>query len=163
MTHNNKEVIGASAFIAHSLWRLTHSPALPSYILPQVAKELEHSYPEAIALVNKGIQGQSLTTEEFAQGLMPAKVYGETTVYPGKACGVAGALPVVVQVVLRGEKGSLLDALVVNALVGGDTAARGMCIAMLLAKNAIPQALLEQIKVYPQIKEKIAQLECIPK
>lgn len=152
MTHNNIGVIGASAFIARCVYKLTHAKQPLSVIIPLVVNELKEKYPKAIGLVLIGIKSVDQDSESFAQNLMPGKVSQTTTIYPGKTCGVDGALPLIVQIVMKHEKDCLINALIANVLIGGDTAARGMIIGMLLSRNGIPKALIEQVKAYKEIE-----------
>lgn len=152
MTHDNKVVIGTSAFIAHCLWILTHSTQMPSQVIPSVAKLLATTYPDTVQLVNQGIARLADFKTQLAKG--------KDGRFEGIACSVDGALPLAIQIVLNCEKGSLMDALVVNALIGGDTAARGMIVGMLISpRTGVPTSMLGQVKAYNQIQSRITELQ----
>lgn len=140
MTHDSTDVIGTSAFAAHALWRLSHSALYPSEVFPKLATELEQTYPSTVALIRKGLTGKASLSSN--------------------ACSVDGALPIVVQIVLKCEKIPLMDGLVENSMLGGDTAARAMLVGMFLSvRSGIPEEVVKQMSAYSVIAAKFGQLE----
>jgi ADP-ribosylglycohydrolase len=67
VTHQHPSVKGATAFMAHSIWRIVQSGQPPSVVFPLVAKDLDSTYPETVALAHKGIAGVEKSPEQFSQ------------------------------------------------------------------------------------------------
>ena len=60
----------------------------------------------------------------------------------GQSCNIGGAFPSVVQIIAR-HPGDLKEALVANAMAGGDSAARGMLVGLVLGAALGPDAVPE--------------------
>ncbi len=79
----------------------------------------------------------------------------------GQACSINAALPGAVYTVLKHED-NLEEALIETVMAGGDSAARGMVVGMLLGayhgKNQIPSRWLEKLTQYPQIMTALEKL-----
>ncbi len=79
----------------------------------------------------------------------------------GQACSTAAALPGAVYTILQHEN-DLETALVETVLAGGDSAARGMVVGMILGAHLgidnIPSSWLEEMVGYNQIKDALTQL-----
>jgi ADP-ribosylglycohydrolase len=74
----------------------------------------------------------------------------------GRDCGIEAAFPTVIHLVYKYED-SLKDALIENVMAGGDSAARGMMVGMILGAHggmeAIPGKWLAEMKAYEKIRQ----------
>lgn len=79
----------------------------------------------------------------------------------GQSCNVSGAFPSVVQIIARHE-GDLREALVANAMAGGDSSARGMLVGLVLGASlgpdALPQEWVEGMAKHAEIASLAAKL-----
>ncbi len=146
MTHNSPEVVAAAEFLARVLWHVLQGQA-PTQVMAAVASE---------EMNNKTLAGW------VAQGLESA---GQETLDViadfGQACAISMAFPATVHLVARYEE-DLEAALVENVMAGGDSAARGMAVGMLLGawlgEAALPPAWLTQMNRTAQIDGLLAEL-----
>jgi ADP-ribosylglycohydrolase len=100
-------------------------------------------------MIRAGLSSTSLSTREAAERF-------------GQGCGVSSALPLAVHMVAKYE-GSLHDALIENVAAGGDSAARGMVVGMILGafhgRDAIPDGWLSELRAYTEISTLLEDLE----
>lgn len=116
MTHNNPLVIAGAEFFARVTWRVLKG-ASPSSALAAVALDSFEGSPLA-ELVAGGFQEVESDSRKVVAAL-------------GQSCDMRGALPAAVHLIARHE-GDLREALVENVMAGGDSAARGMVVGMVL-------------------------------
>jgi ADP-ribosylglycohydrolase len=80
----------------------------------------------------------------------------------GQSCHAPDAFPAVVHLIAKYED-RLADALVENVMAGGDSAARGMLVGMILGAHlgdaAVPSAWLDEMRGRPRILECLARLQ----
>lgn len=147
MTHNQSEVIDSAEFIA----RLT-------------AGVLQGQPPkEALSQISQAHFTDSPINEWVTAGLHSAEQETRPAIAEfGQMCEVAAALPSAVHLIARHEA-SLKEALVENILAGGDSAARGMTVGMVLGAyhgtEAIPANWLSELKARPTIERLLAQID----
>ncbi len=139
MTHNNPSVIDASDFFARVIWKV-----------------LEGETPlSAIRDVREERFSQSLLGQWTAKGVESARGDTRSAILKfGQSCDIEHAFPSVVHLIGKYE-GNLSEALVENVMAGGDSAARGMVVGMVLGAHlgfgAIPVEWLSGLKRYQHI------------
>ena len=145
-THNQPDVIGAAEFFARVTTAVLGGDAPTAAI--QSVTETQFSREPFTSWVEKGLASSDRDTRA---------VIGEF----GQNCSVGAAFPSVVHLVARHE-GSLEAALVENVMSGGDSAARGMMVGMVLGAHhgtsAVPETWLTGMKAYQQITDSLAKL-----
>jgi ADP-ribosylglycohydrolase len=79
----------------------------------------------------------------------------------GQMCEVEAAFPSVIHLIAKYED-NLRDALIENAMAGGDSAGRGLLVGMVLGAHlgmdAIPEAWLTEMKAYPEILDLLGKM-----
>lgn len=144
-THNQPDVIAAAEFFARVttavLGGMTPVAAITSVAGSHFPREPVTSW------VEKGLAGSDRDTRA---------VIGEF----GQNCHVRAAFPSVIHLISRHE-GSLETALVENVMAGGDSAARGMLVGMVLGARhgtaSVPENWLSGMKAYPDILERLSK------
>lgn len=134
MTHNHPVVLQDAEFFARTLW-LVLSGMAPIAAMENVCADCFH--------------GSSLD-ESVSRGLASA---GNPTIDVvlkfGQSCDARGAFPAVIHLIARYEN-NLRNALIENVMAGGDSAARGMLVGMVLGAHlgmeAIPFEWLDALK-----------------
>ncbi|HKJ85049.1 MAG TPA: ADP-ribosylglycohydrolase family protein [Spirochaetia bacterium] len=148
ITHNSAPVAGSAIFLAHVLWNILNGNTPGSAIASVLNASTQ---PEVAALVQAGLDSVKQDTHEAALSF-------------GQNCSVASALPLSIHLIAKYE-GSLKDALVENVAVGGDSAARGMVVGMVLGAfhghDAIPDEWIEEMVAYKEISTLLEDLEAI--
>jgi len=146
MTHNHPEVVAGAEFLARVLWHVLQGQA-PADAMSAVA-DGEMDNPAVAGWVSTGL--------ESAEGETLAVIADF-----GQACAISMAFPATVHLVARYED-DLEAALVENVMAGGDSAARGMAVGMLLGAwlgdEALPSAWLEQMNRTKQIDHLLAKM-----
>ena len=144
MTHNQRDVVAAAEFLARVLWHVLQGQA-PTAAMSQVVNE-EMENATIADWVSQGLDSAGEDTLEVIADF-------------GQACAIEMALPAAVHLVARYEN-DLETALVENVMAGGDSAARGMAVGMLLGAwlgaDALPAAWLDQMNQSKKINELIA-------
>jgi len=146
MTHNYPLVIEAAEFLARTAYDV-----------------LGGNKP--VAAMRAAIEGNSISEElgEMIQNGMDSfkQDTGQVIQDFGPACGIDGALPGMIHVIAKYED-NLKDALVANVMAGGDSAARGIGIGMVLGAHlgmsAIPRDWLEPLRARQAIEQCLAVL-----
>ena len=146
LTHNSTIAVESTAFLARVLWRVLNGKTPTGAI----ARVLQEGVPDEVReLVTAGLD----TMDE------PTAVAAERF---GRGCDAAAALPLTVHLVAAYE-GSLKGALVENVGLGGDSAARGMIVGMILGafhgRDAIPDEWIEGMHAYREISTLLEDLE----
>jgi ADP-ribosylglycohydrolase len=147
MTHNNPLVVHSADFLA----RVTHAVlegAGPVEAMKSVADE--HFKSEFVATaVHEGLEALGLSAREAVLEF-------------GQSCNARGALPAVVYLVAR-YKADLGEALVENTMAGGDSAARGMAVGMVLGAHlgmeAIPSEWAEGMRAAARIRQMLRRID----
>ena len=147
LTHCGPGVIGGALFLARSCYAVLHG-ATPRQALTEAltesteSTELDLRLSKCLESTKKDTGGQ---IKEF-----------------GQMCAVRAALPGAVYTVLRNEN-NLEDALIETVMAGGDSAARGMVVGMLLGaylgRDKIPSRWLEALGEYEQIVTALDMLQ----
>ena len=139
MTHNHPATISGAVFIARSAYNILHgsSPvAAMEAALEEGVNDIDLDGRIRLALDTKGKE-----TEAVIKNF-------------GQACTIASALPGAVHLVTEYEN-DLQAALIANVMAGGDSAARGLAVGMLLGAHlgtqAIPDAWLTGMIKYQQL------------
>lgn len=140
MTHNHPEVLESAAFFAETTWKVLHGSS-PVAAMKEVAQKAFDKVPIA-EWVGKALES---TTEETRS------VIGRF----GQSCHTEDAFPSVVHLIARYEN-DLRNALIENVMAGGDSAARGMIVGMVLGAylglENIPRQWMTGLKNYLEIK-----------
>lgn len=148
LTHNSAVAVEATEFLARVLWRVMNGKT-PTAAIRTVIDESPDS--PVVALVRAGLESTTLGTRDAAKRF-------------GQGCGTKSALPLAVHLIATYE-GSLRNALVENVGVGGDSAARGMVVGMVLGafhgRDAIPDEWIEEMRAYREISTLLEDLEAI--
>ena len=146
--------------------RLTHS----SLVILATAELLARSCTVVLqgvepidALTHAARNVSDITVADMVRRGIAAKDENSVTAIKnfGQSCSVLGALPSAVQLVAR-HGCDLRTALVENVMAGGDSAARGMFVATLIAAQPnveIPQEWLERLRCLNEVKK---LLQAIP-
>lgn len=148
MTHAAPLVVDSAAALGHVLWIVlngkTPSAAIRTVIDAQPDAEVS-------ALLRRGLESASERTVEAARRL-------------GQDGSVGAALPLAIHLVAAYE-GSLAGALVENVAAGGDSAARGMVVGMVLGafhgRDAIPDDWIEGMRAYREISTLLEDVEAV--
>lgn len=128
MTHNNPLVIDAAVFFARTVHAVLHGQA-PTSAMEQAAGQDYMSAPVG----NWFSQGMDMAATDSTAAI--AKL--------GLSCNIEGAFPGTVQLIARYEN-DLPAALCANAMAGGDSAARGLLVGMVLGAHCGEQAIPDQ-------------------
>lgn len=147
MTHNNPSVIQSAEFLARvAHGALAGSP--PVQTMKALVEGLFKGEPVASA-VHEGLE---------SLGLSPKDAIIEF----GQSCNTRGALPAVVYLIARYES-DLKEALIQNTMAGGDSAARGMAVGMVLGAHrgmeAIPADWIAAMKASQRIRRLLGRIE----
>lgn len=147
MTHNNPLVVASAEFFARATCRV-----------------LQGSSPtSALAAVCQESFGDSPLAEWVAQGLQETNDESRRTIAIfGQSCDVRGAFPAAVHLIARYE-GDLREALIENVMAGGDSAARGMVVGMVLGAHlgidGMPVEWLSGLKRWETIVDLLDQVD----
>lgn len=145
LSHKNRDPVAAAAFLARALHRLLHARAPLRQALQGAADEGGDAFISA-CLANAVAKVEEVNAPGSALGALGAPYADDAActsmarlwdvgrsepIKVGKASPTEGALPSALYFALR-YSDSLERALIANANVGGDSAARGIVIGMLL-------------------------------
>jgi ADP-ribosylglycohydrolase len=134
MTHNNPDVIESAAFFTHVLYMVLHGLS-PLEAVEEAAANLETRSP---------LRTWLLTARQLA-GQDSVSAIAEL----GQTCHTPHAFRSVLQLLAR-HKDNLAEALVENIMAGGDSAARGILVAAVLAAHhgwdAIPEVWITELR-----------------
>jgi ADP-ribosylglycohydrolase len=141
MTHRDGLTVDASEFLARLAFRVLHGISPVSAIEEVSSTFLKGSRLQLWA--DKGIES---CPDESVQAI---KTFGQD-------CHTPDAFPSVIHLICRHEA-DLKEALVQNVMAGGDSAARGMAVGMILGAHlgmeAIPAEWIEGLKKGPEIEK----------
>ncbi len=147
LTHTGPGVVDGTVFLAESCHAILHG-ATPRKAFQQVlAKPMASS--ELKERLCHCLEQTDLSTRD------QIKIFGQT-------CSINSALPGAVYAILKNED-SLEEALIETVMAGGDSAARGMAVGMILGaylgKDKIPSHWLEKLTKYKKIIMALEELE----
>ncbi len=146
MTHTQPEVVAASEFLARTLGNILQGQAPTAAMSAVVENEMNN--PTIAGWVSQGLESAGDETLDVIADF-------------GQACAISMAFPATVHLVARYEQ-DLETALVENVMAGGDSAARGMAVGMLLGawlgEGGLPKTWLEQMNRTGQIDHMLAKM-----
>jgi len=146
MTHNHSQVIRSAEFLARVTREVLNGKA-PTGAIEAVAEE-GFKRGDFGALVSQGLESAPKDTRQAVLGF-------------GQHCGTPAALPAVIHLTVRYEE-DLQTALIENVMAGGDSAARGMVVGMILGaylgRAAIPEQWLSDLKSLSSIEAQLKQI-----
>jgi ADP-ribosylglycohydrolase len=146
MTHRDSLVVDAGGFFARVTFRILHGQKPTSAIEEVIRKCFEGSALQR--WVGKGMESCSGETVQAIKAF-------------GQDCHVPDAFPGVIHTICRYEN-DLKEALVQTVISGGDSAARGMAVGMVLGAHlgmaAIPAEWIKGLKKGPEIVELLDKL-----
>lgn len=147
MTHNAQVVIQSAEFLAGAAWEIL-AGATPKQAIIQLA-EGPYKGGFVASSVHEALETVSTSTKEAILEF-------------GQSCNTKCALPAVVHLVVKYE-GDLKEALVENAMAGGDSAARGLAVGMLLGAHlgleSIPEGWIAGMKGHKRISDLLATID----
>jgi len=141
LTHNNSEVIDTAEFISRTVLSLIQGVSIESAL--QTATTLPFRTLQLRNYLRKAEEVRELSTSEAVLQL-------------GQSCPLDKALPAVFLILLK-HGDDFENALVQNVMAGGDSAARGKVLGILLGAahgvRAIPERWIEHISARAQIEK----------
>jgi ADP-ribosylglycohydrolase len=139
MTHNNVQVIDAAEYFADVVWNVLRGQT-PTEAL-KTAKSGEFDREPFSLWVAKGLKSVAQETRQAIKNF-------------GQMCEIEAAFPCVVHLIAKYES-DLKQALVENAMAGGDSAGRGLILGFVLGahlgQEAIPNTWLSELKARDHI------------
>ncbi len=146
MTHTAPSAVAAAEFLAKTTYMVLHGTAPGEAIeetLEQGVSDMDLDMRLWSALDSKGENSR------------------EAIEHLGQMCGAANALPAAVHLITTYED-DLETALTENTMAGGDSAARGLTVGMILGAHlgmdAIPEQWLKDLQQYEHIVELLQQI-----
>ena len=128
MTHKNPPVIESAEFFARVAWKVLEG-ASPVSAIREAAKEPFQDVPIA-EWVSDGLDSVNLESVPAIVGF-------------GQSCHAPQAFPGVIHLIAKYEN-NLKDALIENVMSGGDSAARGMLVGLVLGAWLGPESIPEE-------------------
>ncbi len=147
MTHNQSAVIESAVFFARLTSRVLNGGS-PSTVMQELKTE---GFLSASLLnwVDQGLESKKRGTRQVVSDF-------------GQACATPAAFPSVIHLIVKYEN-DLKEALIENVMAGGDSAARGMLVGMVLGAHlgmeSIPQDWLSSLKSLKQIKAYLSVID----
>jgi len=146
MTHNHSQVIRSAEFLARVTCEVLRGTA-PGAAIETVAHQ-GFKRGDFGAFISRGLESASRDTRQAILGF-------------GQHCGTPSALPSVIHLTVRYED-DLQTALIENVMAGGDSAARGMVVGMILGaylgRAAIPEQWLSDLQSRQPIEVQLKQI-----
>lgn len=147
MTHNHPQVVDGAEFFSRVAGHVLNGTA-PVAAIQQVARSRFAETP-LMKWVDDGIDSAGVVTREAIADF-------------GQMCEIDAAFPAVIHLITR-YSSNLEEALVENAMAGGDSAARGMITGMVLGAHTGLSAVLEnwlaEMKKYDEISRFLDSLD----
>ena len=145
-THNNQQVIDSAEIFARVAGKVMHGTA-PVAAIKQVVDDGFSREPYA-----KWVDDDLKSADKDTRQVM---------LEFGQMCEIEAAFPCVVHLIARYEE-NLSQALIQNAMAGGDSAGRGLVVGMILGAHlglgAIPERWLTELKAYDRIVELMVKI-----
>jgi len=149
VTHNNQEVIDSAAFFGSVAFKVLAGERPLNAI--QLTLEAQFNREPYSKWVEDGIKSTAKDTRQAMLDL-------------GQMCEIQAAFPGVIHLVTKYED-NLKEGLVENIMAGGDSAARGLTVGMVLGANlgldAIPSKWLSDLKAYQEIIDLMDQIDSL--
>jgi len=140
LTHATPAAIDAAEFLAHTVFLLLRGVSIQTAL--GSSAELPYKALPAQSFLRKAESVRELPATEAVSEL-------------GQSCPLDKSLPSILVIVLR-HGDDLEHALVENVMSGGDSAARGLVLGMLLGaahgRRAVPERWIQSLKARPQIE-----------
>lgn len=147
LTHNNPATLAGAAFIAKVVLEVLKGTS--------PAESMEVVLEEGVADIDLDIRIRSALDSGAKESRGVIKQFGQM-------CGIAAALPGALHLVLRYPE-DLKTALIENVMAGGDSAARGMVVGMILGARlglkALPENWSAQMVAHERISELLARID----
>lgn len=148
MTHNNPIVVDSAELFARVIWKVLRG-ASPVSALKEMTEAPADNRDAFREWITEGLESSNNPTRD---------VIGEF----GQSCATRGAFPSVIHLVSRYED-NLAEALVQNVMAGGDSAARGLFVGMILGAHngmhGIPKEWMAGLKSRSQISELLSSID----
>lgn len=139
ITHNNPAALAGADFLAKTAWAVLHGS--------EPAAAMEATLDEGVADLDLDIRIRAGLDSAGRESRGVIRKFGQM-------CGIAAALPGAVHLVVS-YPGDLRTALIENVISGGDSAARGLVVGMILGAalglKAIPEAWLSGMTRHDRI------------
>jgi ADP-ribosylglycohydrolase len=175
LSHRNRDPVAAAEFLSRATFRILRDGMSLEAALKSAAEKQGDAFisarlAEALAKVAEAAdvnsqlakQGRFIDDVAITSLARLWEVGKEEPIKVGKASPVEGALPAAIYFAMR-YQGSLEEALIANANVGGDSAARGIVIGTLLGavhgEAAIPERWMKTLNSLPRVRSLLEQLE----
>jgi ADP-ribosylglycohydrolase len=146
LTHNNPKVLEAAAFFAEVVHEVIDGKS-PRHAMESVLSGGEGRFGNIKGLVRSGLDSTDQDT-------------GKAVADFGMSCDIDGALPSTVHIISKFEN-NFQKALTENVMAGGDSAARGMLIGMVIGAqsgmNGIPAGWFDGLKRHEELDGYISQ------
>ena len=147
VTHNNQEVIDSAEFFGEVTFKVLNGEK-PSTAIQQTLGERFNREPY-LKWVEDGIKSVAKDTRQAMLDL-------------GQMCEIPAAFPCVIHLISKYED-NLREGLIENTMAGGDSAARGLTVGMVLGAHlgieAIPPKWLSDLKAYQEIVDLMNQID----
>jgi len=145
-THNTDHVIASAEFFGRLAFKVLGGQT-PVSAMQAVLDERFQEEPY-LAWTRQGLESAAGDTRQVVLDF-------------GQMCEVEAAFPSVIHLIAKYED-NLRDALIENAMAGGDSAGRGLLVGMILGAHlgmdAIPEAWLTEMKAYPEITDLLGKM-----
>ena len=146
MTHTAPSAVAAAEFLAKTTYLVLHGTA-PGEAIEETLEQ--------------GVSDMDLDMRLWSALDSKGKNSREAIEHLGQMCGAANALPAAVHLITTYEN-DLKTALIENTMAGGDSAARGLTVGMILGAHldmdAIPEQWLKDLQQYEHIVELLQQI-----
>jgi len=142
MTHNSELAILSSKFFAELLWKSKENQDIQKNI-----QQLKNEYPELISWIDEGVRSKDADTSVSIRDF-------------GPACGIEGGFAGVIHLLSLDDDFKTI--MKKNAKAGGDSSARGMVVAMILATQddfKLPEEWINSINTIEDIKSYLSKTE----
>jgi len=131
VTHDNEKVVAAAEFFARTAYAVLDGKT-PDKAMEVAAKEMENSYvTRKLEAAQKHLD---LPSEEVINKM-------------GQTCTVGGAFPATIYIILKYQE-DYRKAMIANVMAGGDSAARGLLVGMILGayrEDTIPKEWMDEM------------------
>lgn len=147
LTHNNPPVLDSAEFFV----RLAFSALAGEKPSAAISHLLENQFQDTdiAAAISRGLASQDKDTRTIIAEF-------------GQMCSIEAALPGTIHLIAKYEN-DFKEALVENVMAGGDSAARGMLVGMVLGAyggiDALPQSWLDTLNARDRIEKSLATLD----
>jgi ADP-ribosylglycohydrolase len=131
VTHNNEKVIAAAEFFARTAYAVLGGEK-PDSAMDIAEKEMKNSY----------VTNKLETARKYLE--MPSE---KAIKEMGQACTVGGAFPATIYIILKYQE-DYRKSMIANVMAGGDSAARGLLIGMILGayrEDTIPKEWMNEM------------------